>query len=242
MADETIRTTITYYGHSCFMADFRGTKILFDPFITPNEKAAHIDISTIKPDYILVSHAHGDHIADVELIAKQSGAIVVSNFEIVSWFQNKGVENAHPLNHGGSLYLDNGLQIKYVNAIHTSSFPDGTYGGQPGGFVVGDKGCGGSFYYSGDTALTYDMKLIGQTKQVLFAFLCIGDNFTMGIDDAVRAAEFVGVNQVIGMHFDTFPPIEINHNEAIKKFFDAGYTLKLPKIGETFTLELPAIQ
>jgi len=239
MNNEKTNTIITYYGHSCFMVEFCDTKLLFDPYITPNDKAAHIDISIIKPDYILVTHAHGDHMADVEHIAKQSDATVVSNFEIVNWFQNRGVKNAHPLNHGGSLYLDNGVYIKYVNAIHTSSFPDGSYGGQPGGFLIGNRSDnrGGHFYYSGDTALTYDMKLIAEMAQVSFAFLCIGDNFTMGIDDAIKAANFIGTHQIIGMHFDTFPPIEINHEEAIRKFSDAGYTLKLPRIGEKFALK-----
>lgn len=226
---------ITYYGHSCFMVDVLGTQLLFDPFITPNEAAKDIDISTIKPDYILVTHAHFDHIADVEEIAKNSGATVISNFEIINWFENKGIENTHALNHGGCLVLDE-FNIKYVNAVHTSSFPDGTYGGQPGGFVISCNESNDGFYYSGDTALTYDMKLIGEAKLIHFAFLCIGDNFTMGIDDAIRAADYVGVHDVIGMHFDTFPPIEIDHEKAIQKFHDMGHVLKLPKIGETFTL------
>lgn len=236
MITETVPTTVTYYGHSCFMVEVMGVKLLFDPFITPNPLAKDIDISTVDPDYILVTHAHSDHIADVEPIARQSGAVIVSNFEITSWFESKGLDKVHPLNHGGSLTLSNNMHIKYVNAVHTSSFPDGSYGGQPGGFLVNYDDTKGGFYYSGDTALSYDMKLIGEAKCIHFAFLCIGDTFTMGVDDAIRAAEFVGVHDVIGMHYDTFPPIEIDHEAAVKKFYDSGNSLKLPKIGEAFSI------
>ena len=226
---------ITYYGHACFMVDLCGTTILFDPFITENDAAKDkINISDINPDYILLSHGHFDHISDVEAIAKQSGAPIIANFEIANHYGEKDFD-ARPLNQGGNMKLDGEIEIKAVNAIHTSSFPDGSYAGQPMGFVVCQEGV--AFYYSGDTALTYDMKLISDQFQLDFAFLCIGDNFTMGIDDAIRAADFVGVHQVIGMHFDTFEPIEINHEVAKTKFKAAGKNLKLAKIGETFSAE-----
>ena len=130
--------------------------------------------------------------------------------------------------------LGNGVSAKYVNAVHTSSMPDGSYGGQPGGWVIfHDQG---SFYYSGDTALTYDMKLIGEDGGVDFAMLCLGDNFTMGIDDAVKAAGFVDTKRVIGMHFDTFPPIAIDHDAAQNSFSAAGCELTLMEIGQTLTV------
>ncbi|PJF20450.1 MAG: hydrolase, partial [Phototrophicales bacterium] len=143
-----------------------------------------IDISAINPDFILLTHGHADHVLDAEVIAKQSGAKLLSNFEIVNWFGDKGVDNAHPLNHGGGVELgDNGdkLRVQYVTAVHTSSMPDGTYGGQPGGFVISYDGerDKGAFYHSGDTALTMDMKLIAERTKLDFAMLCIGDNFTM---------------------------------------------------------------
>lgn len=215
------------------MVEIDGVKLLFDPFITGNEVALSIDITSINPDFILLSHGHQDHILDAETIAKQSGASIISNFEIVNWYGEKGIENGIPMNHGGTVDC-NGVKVKMTNAVHTSSFPDGSYAGQPAGFVV--SGEDQSFYYSGDTALHYDMKLIGDDGGVDFAFLCIGDHFTMGLLDGVKAAKFVDTDKVIGMHFDTFPPIAINHDNAFSKFKENGISLKLPAIGETFSI------
>ena len=225
---------ITYYGHSCFLVDLNDIKILFDPFITPNPIANKVDLDSIKADYILISHGHEDHIADVDYIAKRTGAKIISNFEIVSWFASKkGIENNHPINHGGKIELKNGITAKYVNAIHSSVLPDGTYGGNPGGWVVESTKM--SFYYSGDTALTYDMKLLGEYHNLNFAFLCIGDNFTMGIEDSAIAAQFAGVQDVIGMHYDSFGYIEINHHAAKKHYEKNGLNLTLLNINETIT-------
>lgn len=224
---------LSYYGHSTFLLEIKGLNLLFDPFITPNELAKDIDVNSIPADYILVSHGHEDHVADAVSIAKRTGATVVSNFEIVSWFEVQGVEKGHPMNHGGSWSFDFG-SVKYVNAVHSSVLPDGTYGGNPGGFIISaDEG---NVYYAGDTALTYDMKLIGDTANISHAILPIGDNFTMGVDDAVRAAEFVGCKEIIGMHYDTFGYIEIDKEEAKGKFSTAGKTLTLLNIGETIDL------
>jgi L-ascorbate metabolism protein UlaG (beta-lactamase superfamily) len=224
---------LSYYGHSTFLLEIKGLNLLFDPFITPNELAKDIDVNSIPADYILVSHGHEDHVADAVSIAKRTGATVVSNFEIVSWFEVQGVEKGHPMNHGGSWSFDFG-SVKYVNAVHSSVLPDGTYGGNPGGFIISaDEG---NVYYAGDTALTYDMKLIGDTANISHAILPIGNNFTMGVDDAVRAAEFVGCKEIIGMHYDTFGYIEIDKEEAKGKFSTAGKTLTLLNIGETIDL------
>ena len=223
---------ITYYGHSTFLVGLEDKKILFDPFITPNERASEIDINSISADYILLSHGHEDHVADVEAISKRTGATVVANFEVASWFQQKGIENYHPMNHGGSKEFDFG-KVKYVNAIHSSTLPDGTPGGNPGGFVVQtDRE---TFYYAGDTALTYDMKLIADEFNIDFAFLPIGDNFTMGINDALKAAEFVGTKKVIAMHYDTFPYIEINKENTKKAAMESGIDLIMLSIGENIT-------
>src|SRR5690606_37902079 len=191
-------TAITYYGHSTFLVEIDNKKILFDPFISPNELAGEIDLASIVADYILVSHGHSDHVADVEAIANKNDATVVANFEVASWFENKGVKNVHPMNHGGSKEFEFG-KVKFVNAIHSSTLPDGSPGGNPGGFVVESEAA--TFYYAGDTALTYDMKLIGEQFNLDFAFLPVGDNFTMGIEDAIKAANFVGTKKVIGMHY-----------------------------------------
>ncbi|HLT07088.1 MAG TPA: metal-dependent hydrolase [Cyclobacteriaceae bacterium] len=226
-------TAITYYGHSTFLVEIDSKKILFDPYISPNELAEKVDLNSIVADYILVSHGHGDHVADVETIAKKNDATVVANFEVASWFQEKGLKNVHPMNHGGSKAFEFG-KVKYVNAIHSSTLPDGTPGGNPGGFVV--QSSQGTFYYAGDTALTYDMKLISEEFNLDFAFLPIGDNFTMGIDDAIKAAGFVGTKKIIGMHYDTFPYIKID-KEAVKKAAEqGGVDLIMFNIGEKITL------
>ena len=221
---------VTFYGHSCFSANIDSCNLLFDPFISSNEKANHIDIENIPADYILLSHGHEDHIADVEKIAKRTNAKIISNFEIVSWFGIKhGLENIHPMNHGGEWNFDFG-KVKYVNAIHSSTLPDGKSGGNPGGFVI--ETAHGCFYYAGDTALHMDMKLIPLQFQLNFALLPIGDNFTMGINDAVLAAEFIKTDKVVGLHYDTFGLIEINHQQAKETFKNKNITLFLPKIGE----------
>ena len=226
-------TAITYYGHSTFLVEINNTKILFDPYISPNELAEKVDLESIVADYILVSHGHGDHVADVEAIANKNDATVVANFEVASWFENKGIKNTHPMNHGGSKAFEFG-KVKFVNAIHSSTLPDGSSGGHPGGFVVQSNES--TFYFAGDTALTYDMKLIAEEFKIDFAFLPIGDNFTMGIEDAIKAAGFVGTKRVIGMHYDTFPYIKIDKEAAIKAADKEGVELIMFNIGEKITL------
>ncbi len=221
---------ITYLGHSCFTIEVNNSVLLFDPFITPNELASSIDIKKLMPDYILISHGHQDHIADAVSIAKQSGATIISNWEIVNWLNNQGVEKSHPMNIGGHWFFDFG-KVKCVNAVHSSSLPDGSYGGNPMGFLLETKE--GNIYYAGDTALTLDMKLIGDYKKIDVAFLPIGSNFTMGIDNAVIASDFIHCDKIIGMHYDTFGYIKVDKEQAIKKFENAGNSLTLFNIGET---------
>jgi L-ascorbate metabolism protein UlaG (beta-lactamase superfamily) len=221
---------VTYYGHACFAAQVAGKTLLFDPFITGNELAKAIDVNTVPSDYILISHGHADHMADAAEIAKRTGATIVSNYEVTVWFNQKGLPKTHPLNHGGGWQFDFG-RVKFVNAIHSSSLPDGTYGGNPGGFVV--ESADGSFYYSGDTALTMDMKLIGESARLAFAALPIGDNFTMGIDDAIKAAEFVRCHEILGLHYNTFPLIKIDPPAAIERFKAARQHLHLLLPGES---------
>jgi len=219
----------TYYGHSCFAVQIKNRTLLFDPFITPNELAKNIDVNKVAADYILITHAHDDHMADALTIAKRTGALIITNFEVAEWLGKQGAKKTHGMNPGGTMKLDV-CRVKFVNAIHSSSFPDGTYGGNPGGFVV--ESDEGNFYYSGDTALTLDMKLIGESTKLKWAALCVGDNFTMGAEDAIKAADFVNCNEVLGVHFDTFPPIKIDHKEAIDKFTAKGKKLHLLKAGD----------
>lgn len=223
----------TYYGHACFAVDAGGKTLLFDPFITPNPLAAKIDAKKITADFIFISHGHGDHVADVVAIAQQTGATVIAPFEVGSWFEKKGLKNVQSMNHGGATRTPFG-RVKLTSAIHSSSMPDGSYGGNPAGFVI--ETSDGNFYYSGDTALTSDMKLIGEQTDLGFAVLPIGDFFTMGIDDALCAAEFVRVTKIVGVHYDTFPPIKLDHAAAARAAKAAGKELLLPKIGETIDI------
>jgi L-ascorbate metabolism protein UlaG (beta-lactamase superfamily) len=218
---------VTYYGHACFAAEIGGKTLLFDPFVSPNPLASSIKVDSMKADYILLSHGHVDHVADAASVARRTGAPVIAPFEVANWLEKQGAK-VQPVNPGGGPALDV-CRVKFVNAIHSSSLPDGSYGGAPGGFVISSDE--GNFYYSGDTALTRDMELIGESVRLTFAVLCIGGNFTMDVDDAIRAAEMVRCENVLGVHYDTFPPIKIDHEQALCKFKAAGKRLHLLPIG-----------
>ena len=224
---------ITYYAHSTFGIEISGTHLLVDPFITGNERVKDkVSLDELKADYILLTHAHQDHTLDAEVIAKRTGAVIVSNFEIATFYENIGIE-VHPMNHGGNWSFEFG-NLKYVNAIHTSSFPDGSNGGQPGGFVI--EGEHKNIYIAGDTALTMDMKLIPLHTRLDLAILPIGDNFTMGVEDAIIASDFIGCDKIIGCHYDTFSFIEIDHEEAKRKFYEKNKDLMLLEVGESIEI------
>jgi len=224
---------LKYFGHSCFSVKIEKYHLLFDPFITGNPLVSSIDIEAIKPDFILISHAHSDHMADALSIGKQNNSVVISNFEVQRWFENNGLKDGHGLNHGGKMKMDFGT-VRYVNAIHSSQFADGTYGGNPGGFVIESKE--GNFYFAGDTALTMDMKLIPLFCNLKFALLPVGGHFTMDFNDAALASDFIECNKIIGMHFDTWPPIKIDHDKAVSVFKTKGKELVLMNIGDTLTM------
>lgn len=223
----------TYYGHACFDVKIKDKTILFDPFIRGNPLAKNINPSKISCDYILISHGHGDHIDDAIEIARNTHATVVSNYEIVTWLNYNGITNTHSMNIGGHWFFDFG-KLKCVVAVHSSSLPDGTYGGNPMGFLI--ESDEGNIYYSGDTALTYDMKLIGDYKNIDVALLPIGNNYTMGIDNAVIASDFIRCDKIIGLHYDSFDSIKIDHAEAKEKFTRAGKELFLIDIGKTISV------
>ena len=223
---------ITYCGHSCFLLKIGDSSVIFDPFITPNPLARGLDVNAIHVDFILLSHGHADHVADVETIYGNSpNATVVGGYEVATWFANKGLERHLPMNHGGTVELPFG-RVKMTNAVHSSSMPDGSNGGHPGGFVV--QTAEKTFYYAGDTALTYDMKLIGEEFDIDFAFLPMGDHFTMDIKDALKAAQFVGTKKVIAMHYDTFPPIKVDKDACVKMAAAAGIELIFSTIAAPF--------
>jgi L-ascorbate metabolism protein UlaG (beta-lactamase superfamily) len=198
--------SVTWHGHATLSLDINGQKVLVDPFFSGNP-AAKITADNVEADYILLTHAHGDHVADAVSVAKRTGALVVSNFEIANWMAAQGHENVHGQHIGGGYHHPIGY-IKLTIAFHGSSFPDGAYGGMPCGFLlnVDDK----RLYIAGDTAVYSDMTLIGRNGLDL-AIIPIGDNFTMGPDDALLAAQFLKADTVIPYHYNTWPPIEQDH-------------------------------
>ncbi len=222
----------THYGQSCFTLRIGGKNLLFDPFITGNPLAKDVDVNSLEADYILVSHGHGDHVADLVSIAKRTGAKIISSVEITHWAEKQGCTNYHPMNFG-SYNFDFG-RVSFVPAAHSSGLPDGSYGGNPGGFVISTTE--GNFYYSGDTCLIMDMQLIPHYAKLDFAILPIGGNFTMDATDAVVASDFIKCDKIIGVHFDTFGYIKIDHEDAKKKFADAGKELILPVVGESIEI------
>jgi L-ascorbate metabolism protein UlaG (beta-lactamase superfamily) len=224
---------LTYLGHSCFLLDIGGTRVLIDPFITYNPLASAINKEAIEADYILLTHAHQDHMADAEYFARKNNAAIVAIYEVCEWYKSKGLENVVPMNIGGKVRLPFGM-VKMVSATHSSCFPDGTYGGNPAGFVV--ESAEKTFYFAGDTGLTYDMKIIAEQFKIDFAFLPIGGQLTMDIDDAMIAANWVHTKRVIGMHYDSFPFIQIDHLETLEIARRAGKELTLMEIGEKINL------
>lgn len=212
---------ITWLGHSAFVVRTPGGKIvLFDPWYTGNPSFPE-RARPAKADLILVSHGHSDHITDAAAMARQTGATVVGNWEITSWLGTKGVQHLEPMNKGGTIDVK-GLRITMTEAIHSSSFDDNgiVYLGEPGGFVVrleNDQ----SLYFAGDTALFSDMKLIGELYKPDIAFLPIGDRFTMGPDTAAMAARWLGVKQVVPMHWGTFPLLT-GTPEQLKQHLGSG--------------------
>lgn len=222
----------TYYGQSCFLLEADGKKFLFDPFITPNELASAVDTTKIEADYILVSHGHGDHVADLALLGKQTGAVIIAMPEVAAWAEKQGLTNIHQMNYGSAKF-DFG-KLRMVWATHSSSMPDGSYGGNPAGFVL-ETG-GKAIYYAGDTSLNLDMKILADLYNLDYAILPIGGNYTMDVDDALISTKYINCSKVIGVHYNTFPAIEIDTKEAVEKFNREGKTLLLPEIGETIDI------
>jgi L-ascorbate metabolism protein UlaG (beta-lactamase superfamily) len=195
---------VTWLGHSGFRLIIDNNEILIDPFLTGNPLAPFTADST-NPQFILITHGHGDHIGDSPSLAKRTGATVVANFEIGGWMQKKfGIENVHALNTGGGVQLPFG-RVEFTLAFHSSSLPDGSYGGQPNGILITTND-GKKIYHAGDTSLFMDMQLIGE-RGLDLAMLPIGDYFTMGFDDSLRALKFLHPKAVIPMHYNTFDPI-----------------------------------
>lgn len=192
-------TKLTYFGHGTFQIVTAEKTIIIDPFFTGNP-AAPISAKDVAPDVLIVSHGHGDHVGDAVEIAQRTGALVIANFEICNWLRHQGVDTTHAMHIGGEHAFDFG-RVKLTIAHHGSGLPDGSYGGNPAGILL--KLADGNIYHACDTALFYDMKLIGENG-IDIAILPIGDNYTMGPDDALKAVKLIQPKRVIPDHYGTW--------------------------------------
>jgi L-ascorbate metabolism protein UlaG (beta-lactamase superfamily) len=220
---------VSWYSHACLLIESGGTRLLTDPFISGNPLAP-VSADEVDCDYIFVSHGHGDHVGDTVAIAGRTGATVVSNFEIHNWLQQQGVNNGHPLHIGGGFDFPWG-RIKLTIAHHGSVLPDGSYGGNPAGllFYLQDK----KIYHACDTGLFYDMKLIGE-EGIDLAVLPIGDNFTMGPADALRAVKLIQPREVLPIHYDTFDLIRQDPRSWARQVEEeTGARVRVLKPGES---------
>jgi L-ascorbate metabolism protein UlaG (beta-lactamase superfamily) len=222
---------IRFLGHACFELTDGETRVLIDPFLTGNPRAA-ADPSELEPTHIFLTHGHPDHYGDIVDIAKRTGAPVVTIAEIAGELSGAGVENVSDPNLGGTVEFDD-VWVRLVPAWHTSTTPNGT-ASVPAGMVIG---LGGKIvYHLGDTALFSDLRLVGERNPVDVALMCVGGHYTMDRHDAVKAAELVGAGTVIPCHYDTFPPIETDA-EAFKADVESQTSSKVAILapGETFS-------
>jgi L-ascorbate metabolism protein UlaG (beta-lactamase superfamily) len=223
---------LTYHSHACFSIDVDGTQLLIDPFLNGNA-LADVSADEVAADYILVSHGHGDHVGDTVEISKRTGAMTISNFEVQGWLAGQGVERSHPLHIGGGYDFPFG-RVKLTIAHHGSALPDGSYGGNPAGFLLSLGGK--KIYHACDTGLFYDMKLIGD-EGLDVAIVPIGDNFTMGPDDALKAVMLLGPKVVIPIHYDTFDVIKQDpHAFAARVESETSAKCVVLKAGDTYRL------
>jgi len=220
---------LTYLSHSSWLVEAAGYTIAIDPFLEGNP-LAQIKATDVKADYVVITHAHGDHLGDSVPIAKASKGTIITNFEIANYCTAQGA-NVHPMHIGGAHKFPFG-RIKLTPAWHGSSFPDGSYGGTPAGVLLTVEGK--TIYHTGDTGLFLDMQLIGEMNPVDIFLVNIGDNFTMGIDDAVRAVEFVKPKLSIPMHYKTFDVIDVNPQEFIDKVTAKCFKAKWLAVGESY--------
>ncbi|MCA9955667.1 MAG: metal-dependent hydrolase [Ardenticatenaceae bacterium] len=225
--------SVTWHGHATFSLNINGTHIVVDPFFAGNNPAAKTAVDAVDADFILQTHGHGDHIADTVALAKRTGATVIANFEICNWIAAKGHEKVHAMNTGGGYNFPFG-RVKMTAALHSSGLPDGSYGGDPGGYLL--MADGKTVYIAGDTALFSDMSLIGRAG-IDLAILPVGDNFTMGPEDSVLALDYLKPQMVVPCHYNTWPPIAIDVNawaESVKQ--ETAVTPIILQVDETYTL------
>ena len=226
---------VTYYGHSCFLIEIGAYRVIFDPVISPTPFAARVNVDEIGVDFILLTHGHDDHLHDVERIAARTQAPVLAPYETGEYLRGRGVANVIPGNVGGRFLLPFGT-VRMVAALHSNRLPDGTYGGLAAGFVV--EAGGQAIYYACDTALTQEMKTLTELYPggLDAAFLPIGGTYTMDVADALVAARWCGARRVVGMHFDSFPALMLDHATAEEQARAAGVELLLPTVEQNFVL------
>ncbi|WP_185882733.1 metal-dependent hydrolase [Blattabacterium cuenoti] len=225
----------TFLSHSTFILKVHEKNILVDPFLSENPFFCKKQFSwkkyIVEPiDYILVTHAHYDHVCDVELFHKiYPNSLVISNYEISNFFEKKGIKT-YGVNYGSFISFPFG-KLKYVWALHSSSFVNGIYGGNPGGFLLHTDE--GNIYVSGDTSLMYDMKIIPTFGKLKYSILPIGGRFTMDVEEAIIASDFLHCEKIIGVHYNTFDSIQIDEKNAIKSFYQKGKELIILNIGHS---------
>ncbi|WP_185851376.1 metal-dependent hydrolase [Blattabacterium cuenoti] len=230
---------ITFFTHSTYLLEIHGIFLLVDPFFSENPMFKKHNINCNKwinffkkIDYILLTHAHYDHVCDTEFFAKKFESLVISNYEISNFFDNKGLKT-YGINYGSFISFPFG-KLKYVWASHSSVFNDGTYGGNPGGFLLHTDQ--GNVYLSGDTSLTYEMKLIPSFGNLKISVLPIGGVYTMDVEEAIIASDFLQCNKILGVHYNTFETIQIDKKIAKNKFFETKKELFLLNMGETICI------
>ncbi len=224
---------LRYFSHSAFQITTNSNKIiLIDPFLDGNPTSP-VTSNEIFADYIILTHAHGDHLGDTIKIAQKSNSLVIAVNELANYVSGKGVK-AHNMHIGGSYNFEFG-KVKFTIAHHGSSTPEGYYAGEPAGILLTIDGI--TIYHTGDTALFYDMKLIGEMNKIDYMFAPIGDNFTMGIEDAVKSVEFVNPKCVIPIHYNTFSVINSDPQTFKSKVEENGYYAKVLNFGEEIQLQ-----
>ena len=221
---------LIYFGHSSFVISTNGVNILIDPFLDGNSNSP-VKSDAVKADYIIITHGHGDHFGDTFKIAKRTGAQIICVYELANFCEQKGY-TAHGMHIGGGFNFPFG-RVKFTIAHHGSSI-SGVYMGAPAGVLITAESK--TVYHTGDTGLFLDMKLIGELNAVDAMLLPIGDNFTMGIDDAVKAVEFVNPKVAIPMHFNTFPVIKADPQLFLQKAASVGKKVRVMNFGEEIEL------